>query len=185
MMQRCIVVRMFAISAGRLSFFPLGSTSGPKNKSVLAVINNLDGHRTHNIKKLQGPTDKHPNLVQRDQLKLHCENCRFQWLHDTLVVRCPANPEEHNQREMWLQPTWMWGKQQPYEYHKYLPANINPRTHMFMARESAKGMNNERRSQGLTTKTRLIEKEKRGISRAVSGIGIYNTRWQTRFPFPT
>lgn len=168
-----------------LNYFPLGRTSGPINKSVFYPLNNFDGRKSNNMKKLEGSTDKHPNLVHRNKLKLSCEHCRFQWVHDTLTVKCPAHPDAHNQREMWLQPTWMWGKQQPYQYYKYLPLNINPRTGMFLAREDAKGMNNERRSQGLTTKTRNIEKERRGISRAVSGIGIYNTRWKTRFPFPT
>eukprot|EP00796_Vickermania_ingenoplastis_P008927 gene8927-6263_t len=161
------------------SFFPLGCSSGPQNKHVLYPLNNFDGKASNNMKKLEGPTDKHPNLVRRDELKLQCEHCRFEWIHDTLSVRCPAHPDLHNKREMWLQPTWMWGKQQPFQYYKYLPANINPRTDMPLAREDAKGMNNERRSQGLTTKTRLLNKERRGISRAVSGVGMYNTRWET------
>lgn len=167
------------------NFFPLGCSSGPSNKDVFYPTNNFDGRSSNKMKKLQGSTDKHPNLVPRNMLKLHCEHCRFEWIHDTLTIRCPSFPDLHNQREMWLQPTWMWGKQQPYQYYKYLPVNINPRTKMHLAREDAKGMNNERRSQGLTTRTRLIEKERRGISRAISGIGIYNSRWQTRFPFPT
>lgn len=167
------------------NFFPLGCTSGPTNKSILFPTNNYDGKSSNKMKKLEGPTDKHPNLVPREKLKLYCEHCRFEWIHDTLTIRCPASPETHNQREMWLHPTWMWGKQQPYQYYKYLPTNINPRTLMHLAREDAKGMNNERRSQGLTTKTRNIERERRGISRVISGIGIYNKRWKTRFPFPT
>ncbi|EPY27276.1 hypothetical protein STCU_00228 [Strigomonas culicis] len=168
-----------------LNFFPLGYSSGPRNKGILNPPNNFDGHTTHRTKQLEGPTDKHPNLVPRDRLKLHCEHCRFRWIHDALTIRCPANPTAHNQREIWLEPTWTWGKQQPYQYYKYMPVNIHPRTGMHIAREDAKGMNNERRSQGLTTKTRLIEQERRGISRAITGIGIYNNRWQTRFPFPT
>lgn len=168
-----------------LNFFPLGCTSGPQNKNVFYPVNNFDGRATNNMKKLQGPTDKHPNLVPREQLKLHCEHCRFEWIHDTLSIRCPAHPAIHNQREMWLPPTWMWGKQQPYQFYKYLPTNINPRTHAHLAREDAKGMNNERRSQGLTTRTRNIAKERRGISREISGIGVFNRRWETRFPFPT
>lgn len=175
----------FMATAVWLNFFPLGYTSGPKNRQILSPHNNLDGRSTNNMKKLTGPTDKHPGLVPRHQLKLHCEHCRFAWVHDTLVVRCPARPAEHNQREMWLQPTWTWGKQQPYQYYNYLPATVNPRTGMPLAREDAKGMNNERRGQGLPTKTRLLEREKRGISRAITGIGNYGQRWQTRFPFPT
>ncbi|KPA78868.1 hypothetical protein ABB37_05939 [Leptomonas pyrrhocoris] len=167
------------------NFFPLGYSSGPKNKQILSPPNNLDGRTTHHMKKLQGSTDKHPGLVHRDKLKLHCESCRFHWVQDTLVVRCPAHPAEHNQREIWLEPTWTWGKQQPYQYYKYMPVNINPRTRMHLAREDAKGMNNERRSQGLPTKTRLLETERRGISRAITQIGHYNQRWQTRFPFAT
>ncbi|KEG12620.1 hypothetical protein DQ04_01571030 [Trypanosoma grayi] len=166
-----------------LNFFPLGMCSGPVNAHVFLPSNNFDGGTTHHMKKIQGQT-KDPQLVpSRDDLKLRCEYCRFQWIHDTLCVRCPAQPV-HNQREMWLQPTWMWGKQQPYHYYKYMPAVRNPRTGMPLAREDASGMNNERRSQGLTTRTLNIEKERRGISRAVCKIGKYNTRWQTRFPFP-
>lgn len=179
------VLCMFRATFAALNFFPLGYNSGPKNKHIMAPPNNFDGRSTHYMKKLQGSTDKHPNLMPRGKMKLHCENCRFHWVHDTLVVRCPANPEQHNQREIWLEPTWTWGRQQPYQYYKYMPVNINPRTGMPLAREDAKGMNNERRSQGLSTKTRLLERERRGISRAVTGIGIFNQRWETRFPFPT
>ncbi|RNF23477.1 hypothetical protein TcG_01472 [Trypanosoma cruzi] len=167
-----------------MNFFPLGMYSGPINAHVFLPNNNLDGRATNHMKKIDGLT-KDPQLVfSRNDLKLQCEYCRFQWVHDTLCVRCPAQPN-HNKREMWLQPTWMWGKQQPYQYYKYMPAVRNPRTGMPLAREDASGMNNERRGQGLTTKTLNIEKERRGISRAVSNIGKYNTRWQTRFPFPT
>ncbi|EPY43237.1 hypothetical protein AGDE_00685 [Angomonas deanei] len=168
-----------------LNFFPLGYSSGPLNKKILCPPNNFDGRATNNMPHLKGSTDKHPGLVPRNSLRLHCEHCRFHWVHDTLVVRCPAFPTEHNQREIWLNPTWTWGKQQPYQYYKYMPVNINPRTGMPLAREDAKGMNNERRGQGLPTKTRLLEKERRGISRAITGLGIYNRRWETRFPFPT
>lgn len=168
-----------------LNFFPLGFACGPPNRSVMLPPNNLDGRSTNFMKKLEGPTDKHPNLVPRYKLKLKCEHCKFHWIHDTLVIRCPAHPEEHNQREMWLEPTWMWGKQQPYRYYRYLPANVNPRTHMPLAREDAKGMNNERRSQGLPTKTRLLARESRGIARHITGIGVFNQGWKTRFPFPT
>ncbi|KAG8345208.1 hypothetical protein TRVL_03958 [Trypanosoma vivax] len=136
------------------------------------------------MKKVKAGT-KDPQLVaSRDDLKLRCEHCRFEWIHDALCVRCPAQPL-HGQREMWLQPTWMWGKQQPYQYYKYMPTVRNPRTGMPLAREDSKSMNNERRSQGLTTRTLNIEKERRGISRAVSKIGRFNTRWKTHFPFPT
>ncbi|KAH9600870.1 hypothetical protein LSM04_000290 [Trypanosoma melophagium] len=174
---------LMSLSVVRLNFFPLGMYSGPINAHVLLPSNNLDGRSTLNMKKIEGQT-KDPQMVQsRDDLKLRCEYCRFEWIHDTLCVRCPAQPL-HNQREMWLQPTWMWGKQQPYRYHKYLPTVRNPRTGMLLAREDAEGMNNERRGQGLSTKTLNIEKERRGISRAVSKIGTFSTRWKTRFPFP-
>lgn len=178
-------VSRLAVTGCLLNFFPLGYTSGPKNKQIRLPPNNFDGRETNGLKKLQSSQDKHPNVVPRDMLKLHCEHCRFQWVHDTLVVRCAAEPAEHNQREMWLEPTWTWGKQQPYQYYKYLAANVNPRTLMHLAREDAKGMNNERRSQGLPTKTHLLQKERRGISRAVCGVGVYNHRWQTKFPFAT
>ncbi|KAG5471382.1 hypothetical protein LSCM1_01466 [Leishmania martiniquensis] len=186
-MLRCspCVRRALRATARVLNFFPLGHTCGPQNKQMLFPPNNLDGRATHRMKKLQGSTDKHPGLVPRNKLKLHCECCRFHWVQDTLVVRCPAQPKEHNQREIWLEPTWTWGRQQPYQYYKYMPVNINPRTGMPLAREDAKGMNNERRSQGLPTKTRILERERRGISRAITGLGIYNQRWQTRFPFAT
>nr|CCC90289.1 unnamed protein product [Trypanosoma congolense IL3000] len=167
----------------RLNFFPLGLYSGPTNAHTLLPRNNLDGRATHTMKKIQGQTKDPQMVMSRDNLKLRCEYCRFEWLHDTLCVRCPAQPS-HDQREMWLQSTWMWGKQQPYQYYKYMPAVRNPRTGMPLAREDARSMNNERRAQGLTTCTRNIEKERRGISRAVSNIGRYNTRWKTRFPFP-
>lgn len=183
--MRCSSKSLLRATRTLLNFFPLGCTSGPLNKNIVHPTNNFDGSSLRIMKRLQGPTDKHPNVVSRDKLKLHCEHCRFEWIYDILTVRCPAEPDTHNQREMWLHPTWMWGKQQPYQYYKYLPTNINPRTLMHLAREDAKGMNNERRSQGLTTKTRNIEKERRGISRVITGIGVFNTRWKTRFPFPT
>lgn len=183
MLRRSAALCIAAQTATLYSYFPLGLSSGPKNAHVLLPPNNFDGRQTNSMKHLQGLT-RDPSLVPRDQLVLHCECCKFMWVHDTLVVRCPSQVA-HNQREMWLQPTWMWGKQQPFEYHKYLPAVRNPRTGMPLAREAAKGMNNERRAQGLTTRNLNLEKERRGISRAVSNIGQYSTRWQTRFPFPT
>lgn len=184
MLRQCPLSRGVTRTVFLRNFFPLGYTSGPRNRQVMSPPNNFDGRTTNNMTKLTGPADKHPNLVRRDSLRLRCEHCRFRWVHDTLVVRCPANPSEHNQREMWLQPTWMWGKQQPYQFYKYLPANVNPRTLMPLAREDAKGMNNERRSQGLPTKTRLLQKERRQIARSITGIGVYSQRWKTRFPFP-
>lgn len=183
-MLRCSQLGRVARTAALLNFFPLGYMAGPKNRQTLCPPNNFDGRVTNNMTKLTGPTDKHPGLVRRENMKLSCEHCRFHWVHDTLVVRCPSNPAEHNQREMWLQPTWMWGKQQPFQFYKYLPANINPRTGMHLAREDAKGMNNERRSQGLPTKTRQLHAERRQIARSVTGIGVYNQRWKTRFPYP-
>ncbi|AAZ11054.1 uncharacterized protein TEOVI_000421700 [Trypanosoma equiperdum] len=171
-------------TAVRLNFFPLGLSAGPLNSHILLPRNNFDGRTTHGMKKIQGQSKDPQMVMSRDELKLRCEYCRFEWIHDTLCVRCPAQPS-HDQREMWLHSTWMWGKQQPYKYYKYMPAVRNPRTGMPMAREDARGMNNERRGQGLTTRTLNLEKERRGISRDVSRIGQYNTRWKTRFPFPT
>ncbi|CCW65617.1 unnamed protein product [Phytomonas sp. EM1] len=175
----------FCVSPARFNFFPLGYTSGPKNRQILLPPNNFDGRATNSMQKLKSSSPNTTTMVSRDKLKLHCEHCRFFWIHDTLVVKCPAYPNEHNQREIWLQPTWTWGKQQPYQYYKYLPLTVNPRTHMPLAREDAKSMNNERRAQGLTTRTRLLQKERRGISRQITGLGIYSQRWQTRFPFPS
>ncbi len=157
---------------------------GPKNYEILLPRNNDDGFKSNVIRRLPGPI-RPEYLVTRDNLKLKCSHCRFEWSHDTLTVRCLAEPVAHAQREMWIHPTWMWGKQQPFHYWKYLPASRNPRTGMFLAREMAKSKCNERRGQGLTTRTSRLEKEKRGISRAVSKIGGFSTRWQTRFPFPT
>lgn len=165
-----------------LNFFPLGLTCGPVNKQVLCPMNNFDGSSNRLEKIVPGVKD--PNLRPREQLKLYCEHCRFEWQHDILRVRCVADPEAHNQREVGLHPTWMWGKQQPYRYYDYMPVNIHPRTRMFLAREDAKGMNNERRGQGLTTRTRNIEEERRGIAWRKCGIGMTQKQWKTHFPYP-
>jgi hypothetical protein len=155
---------------------------GPKNYEILLPPNNDDGMKNNRIPKLKGTVPE--SLVPRNELKLKCSHCRFEWKHETLTVRCHAEAT-HEQREQWVHPTWMWGLQQPHNYWKYLPATRNPRTGMLLAREQAKSHCNERRAQGLTSKTMRLERERRGISRAVSKIGVFSTRWQTRFPFPT
>ncbi|CCW69834.1 unnamed protein product [Phytomonas sp. Hart1] len=179
---RCLA---FGASLVRRNFFPLGYSSGPKNRQILLPPNNFDGRAVNSMRKLKSSTPSQELMVSRDKLKLFCENCRFCWVHDTLTVRCPAHPTEHNQREIWIHPTWTWGRQQPFQYYKYLPLTKNPRTLMPLAREDAKSMNNERRAQGLTTRTRLLQKDKQGIARRITGLGVRNLRWQTRFPFPT
>ena len=173
----------FKQSRTLLSFFPLGLSHGPKNFEIQLPPNNYDGHRHNTIKKLTGSTIP-ANLVPRNDLKLMCNHCRFEWKFETLTVCCHSEPT-HNQREQWIQPTWMWGLQQPFQYWKYLPTTRNPRTHMMLAREQAKSRCNERRGQGLTTKSMRLAKEYRGISRHVSKIGNFTTRWATHFPFPT
>lgn len=178
---------MFRATPVVRNFFPMGLVSGPKNFDVVMPVNNFDPKQVNNIAKhtSDNNSNKRPGFMQRHEMKLHCECCRFQWLRDTLTVRCSAHPKVHNQQEIWLPPTWMYGRQQPHMYHRYLNMAKNPRTGQLMAREAAKGMNTERRAMGLTTYSMNMAKESRQISRAVSGIGTYSTRWQTRFPFPT
>ena len=172
---------MLRINRTIASYFPLGFSSGPLNKHLSGPLNNELGHPVERLRA--GRTV--PERVQRHALQLKCHHCRFAWHFDTLTVRCNAEPKLHYQREHWLHPFWMWGKDQPYEYHKYLGVTKNPRTGMFLARESAKSKNNERRSQGLTTRTMNMNSEQQGISREVCKIGQFSQRWQTRFPFPT
>lgn len=175
---------MLRASRAFRNFFPLGAARGPKNQDLFQKHNNFDDAATvKSIDAVKG-NEKRPGYVAREDLKLHCECCRFEWVYDTLTVRCAAHPKVHNQREIWLHPAWMYCRQQPYQYYRFLSLSKNPRTGMLMSRETSKGMNTERRAMGLTSPTRRIEKEKRGISRAVSKIGIYSTRWETRFPFP-
>lgn len=176
---------MLRFSRQARNFFPLGLSSGPKNRDLFARRNNFDGAATVKSLEISKGNEKRPGYVSRNELKLHCECCRFEWVFDTLTVQCVAHPKVHNQREIWLQPTWMHCRQQPYQYYKFLTLSKNPRTEMLMARETSKGMNTERRAMGLTSPTRRMQKEKRGIARQISNIGIYSTRWQTRFPFPS
>ena len=177
---------MFRFTSRARNFFPLGVNRGPKNQDLFSKHNNFDiGSTVKSIDPVKGQ-EKRPGYVSaRHELKLQCECCRFEWVYDTLTVRCAAHPKVHNQREVWLHPTWMYCRQQPYQYGRFLSLSKNPRTGMLMARETAKGMNTERRAMGLTSATRRLEKEKRGITRAVSKIGSFSTRWYTRFPFPT
>lgn len=170
------------------NFFPMGLRSGPKNAAVLAPINNFDPRQANNIPRLpsNGTGQKRLNFVtSRNDLKLKCECCQFQWLFDTLTVRCSAHPTVHNQQEVWLQPTWMYERQQPRNWFHYLNVNRNPRTGQLWSRETSKGMNCERRAMGLTSYMRRVEREKRQIPRQVSGVGTYSNRWKTRFPFPS
>lgn len=189
MFRKCIVSRMGLLAASPLclNFFPLGLKSGPKNYENELPINNLDPKQEVALKKVSDGANlkKRPGYVTRDEMKLHCECCRFEWAYDTLTVRCTAHPTVHNQREIWLQPTWMWNRQQPYKYYQYLPTAKNPRTHQLWAREDAKGMNCERRAVGLTAYSMNVRKQVNGIARSVSNIGNFSSRWQTRFPFPT
>lgn len=177
----------FCGTAACLNFFPLGLKSGPKNISVNFPINNFDGAINNMVAPLpsENNTIKRPGYVLRHELKLNCECCRFEWLYDTLTVRCSAYPALHNQQEIWLQPTWMYHRQQPHKWYRYMNLSKNPRTHQLWSREDSKGMNCERRTMGLTSYTMRMAKETRGIARSVSNIGTYGTRWQTRFPFPT
>jgi hypothetical protein len=169
------------------NYFPLGLKSGPKNFDVVLAVNNFDPAQVNNIPKhlSDNNSNKRPGFMQRHEMKLKCECCKFQWIRDALAIRCSAHPAVHNQQEIWLQPTWMYGRQQPHNYHRYLNMSRNPRTGHVMARETAKGMNTERRTVGLTTYAMNAEKEKRQLARTVSGLGMFGKRWQTRFPFAT
>jgi hypothetical protein len=190
-MRRCTVLcgaggALCAPTAVLRNFYPLGLKSGPKNFDVLMPINNFDPKQVNNIPKhgSSNNSNKRPGFMQRHEMKLKCDCCRFQWLRDTLTIRCSAHPHVHNQQEIWLEPTWTYHKQQPKNYHRYLNMSKNPRTGMLMAREEAKGMNTERRAMGLTTYAMNMARETRRLSRAVSKLGRYGNRWQTRFPFP-
>lgn len=159
-----------------LNFLPLGRSSGPHNGNRLRP--------TSNLRPITYGTKQKDDIqyVHRADLKLQCEHCQFQWLHDTLTVRCPAD-KEHVQKEAWLHPMWSWGQTQPLNYSKHMPLQTNPRTGMAWAQENAKTKNNERRAQGLYRAARSRGKEQRGISRYVSGIGNYGNRWSVHFPF--
>ena len=174
---------MLRASPRLLNFFPMGFSSGPKNVQDLRP--DVDPHAVNTCLAAVQGKPRQGFVDRRCDLELRCEHCRFLWRYDTLTVWCPAHPGLHNQREVWLQPTWMYNKQQPFQYWKYLTVSRNPRTGMIMGREDAKSMNNERRAAGLTTQTRNLTKQQQGISRAVSHIGTYSTRWKTRFPLPT
>lgn len=167
-----------------LNFFPLGRASGPKMiQKVLPP--NMSSPRMMKMPKMFLNTEaKTRNYVPRNQLKLHCADCKFYWHHDALAVRCTSNPT-HRQREMWLEPTWIKFNRNPLNFHKYLIANIHPRTGAMLNRENTTSRNNERRGAGYSARNLRMGRDSRSIARKVSGVGSFHQGYYLKFPLPT
>jgi hypothetical protein len=162
----------------QFNFYPFGRKTGPLNNYEQRGLRNNYMTRLVDI-----PERKTVTQVSRHRLKLECPLCEFRWDFETLTVQCPG-VKEHNQREKWLSPFWLYKRDQPYKYYKYMPVTFNPRTHQFMADGFSRSNNNERRSQGLTGRVRCMQRESTGIPTYISGIGSYSTKWETHFPYP-
>ena len=170
---------MLSSSRTFFNFFPMGRRGGQANTYMRYGTQNNTTSRVWN----SAAPPAHVKQMRRDQLHPECPMCTFRWDFETLTIHCPA-VDDHNKREHWLAPDWKYRKHQPYKYYKSMPVTFNPRTHQFMADAFAEAKNNERRGQGLTTKIRMLQKQQRGVSRYVSGIGSHNQRYETHFAYP-
>lgn len=170
---------MLRNSRAHFNYYPLGRRAGPINAHErLGEQNNLVA------RTWKPPDQKKITHTTRDRLKLDCPLCKFKWDYETLTVHCPA-VDSHNKREHWLEPFWFYKGKQPYRYYKSMPVTFNPRTHQIMADNFAASNSNERRGEGLTTRARMLAREKQGMARYVSGIGDVYTQWETHFPYPS
>lgn len=160
------------------NFFAFGRRRGPSNP-IAAVAT----RETNDTDVAQFPTG---TPVSRHQLRCACCHCRIVWRFDRAAVVCAANPS-HAQIELGYHHTWYWNRTQPVHWIMQLgPHGMHPKTGHFLSREDSKStFGRERRIAGCPTNYVTSMKWKNKISREVTNIGAYNTRWKTRFPYPS